>query len=119
VSVHDENVALRKLRHSQATLLYNLPVLHSKKPWIRKDQGDQIGRIFSYWMIIFFVRFLKISEVAQIYGTTFSQSIRSLFILTKKWIGLHFGRLFHKLIWSPWKRPCFFRKKAFSQIDMT
>jgi hypothetical protein len=23
-------------------------------------------------------------------------------IFTKKWIGLHFGRLFHKRIWSPW-----------------
>jgi hypothetical protein len=22
-------------------------------------------------------------------------------ILTKKWVGLHFGRFFHKLIWSP------------------
>jgi hypothetical protein len=34
-------------------------------------------------VIIFFGRFMKISEVAQIYGTTFSQCICSLFILTK------------------------------------
>jgi hypothetical protein len=23
-------------------------------------------------------------------------------LLTKKWVGLHFGQCFHKLIWSPW-----------------
>jgi hypothetical protein len=58
------------------------------------NQGDQIGRIFAYWVIIFFGRFLKISEVAQIYGTTFSQSICSLFILTKNGLGYILGDFF-------------------------
>jgi hypothetical protein len=27
--------------------------------------------------------------------------------LDKSWVGLHFGRFFNKLIWSPWKAPSF------------
>jgi hypothetical protein len=40
------------------------------------------------------------TEVAQIYSVLFSHSI-SYDFWGKKWVGLHFGRLFHKLIWSP------------------
>jgi hypothetical protein len=40
--------------------------------------------------------FLGFTKVANILG----HSLRINF--GKKWIGSHFGRLFHKLIWSPW-----------------
>jgi hypothetical protein len=44
---------------------------------------------------------LKITEVAQIYGRRFpNASAMYVFILTKVG-GQHFGRLSHKLIWSP------------------
>jgi hypothetical protein len=46
---------------------------------------------------------LKTTEEAHISGLLFSHCtsyVRKNF--DKKWIGLHFGRLFHKLIWSPW-----------------
>jgi hypothetical protein len=32
---------------------------------------------------------------------TFFLSIDYVLILAKKWVGLHFRRFFHKLIWSP------------------
>jgi hypothetical protein len=39
------------------------------------------------------------------FGGYFVQQL-SLFInLDTKWVGLHFGRIFHKLIWSPWLGP--------------
>jgi hypothetical protein len=37
-------------------------------------------------------------EVAKI----FFQCKNYVIGLTKKWVGLHFWKLFHKLIWSPW-----------------
>jgi hypothetical protein len=43
---------------------------------------------------------LKMTEVVQILGLLFPQyKLRVDF--SKKWVGIHFGRLFHKLIWSP------------------
>jgi hypothetical protein len=32
------------------------------------NQGDQIGLIFAYWTIFYFVYFLKITKVSQILG---------------------------------------------------
>jgi hypothetical protein len=33
---------------------------------------------------------------------TFFYSKICVLIYTKNWVGLHFGRLFHRVIWSPW-----------------
>jgi hypothetical protein len=38
-----------------------------------QSQGDQIGRIFAYWAIVFFGAFLKITEVAQIFVLLFTK----------------------------------------------
>jgi hypothetical protein len=41
--------------------------------WFVKIQGDQIWRLFAYWVIDFFCAvFLKITEVVQILGLFFS-----------------------------------------------
>jgi hypothetical protein len=44
---------------------------------------------------------LRIAEVVKILGLFFSCSTNYVLILTEKFVGLHFGRLFRKLIWSP------------------
>jgi hypothetical protein len=36
------------------------------------DQGDQIGRIFAHWVIVYSRQFLKSAEVAHIFGLLFS-----------------------------------------------
>jgi hypothetical protein len=36
-----------------------------------RKQGDQIGRIFAHWAIVFFKQFLKMIEVAQNFGLHF------------------------------------------------
>jgi hypothetical protein len=59
----------------------------------RKDQGDQIGRIFAYWVIVFFGQFFLITAVL---GYFFPQLRFEIF--WQKWA------IFLKLIWSPWKR---------------
>jgi hypothetical protein len=41
------------------------------------------------------------------FWATFSLSLSYASILTKKWFGLHFGRFFHQLIWSPCSRERF------------
>jgi hypothetical protein len=38
------------------------------------DKGDQIGRIFAYWVIVKFRLFLKFTEVAHIFGPLFSMA---------------------------------------------
>jgi hypothetical protein len=77
--------------------LFGLTVLFKKPAHI---QGDQIGRIFAYWAIVYFGRVLKITEVAQNLGATCFHGTSYALILTKI-VGLHFGRLFQKLVWSP------------------
>jgi hypothetical protein len=52
------------------------------------EQGDQIGRIFAS-LDRFLMNFI-------------SRTNTSLCInFDQKWVGLHFGRFFYKLIWSP------------------
>jgi hypothetical protein len=49
-------------------------------------QGDQIGRIFAQWGIVYFGQFLEnyiIFWILFFYGKSFD----------KKWVGIHFGRL--------------------------
>jgi hypothetical protein len=46
--------------------------------------------------------FLKHTYVFQIFGRLFSTGKTYILIFYKEWTGLHFGRLFRKLIWSPW-----------------
>jgi hypothetical protein len=55
--------AIFKQTH-QVTLVLFQHVLYS--------QGGQIGRFFSYWVIVYFGRFMKITEVANIFGQFFS-----------------------------------------------
>jgi hypothetical protein len=65
-------------------------------------QGDQIGPIFANWAILLFGgSFMKITEGAQIFWLRFSDGKRYELIFTTKRVGLHFCRLFYKLIWSP------------------
>jgi hypothetical protein len=67
-----------------------------------RQQGDQIGRIFAGWAIVFFGQFFsKIMKAAQSFGPFFPH-FRLYIRFGKKRLGLHFGRFFHKLIWSPW-----------------
>jgi hypothetical protein len=54
-------------------------------------QGDRIGRIFAYLVVDYY------RSTYRKLLTTFTQCI----YFVKKWVGLYFGRLFHKLIWSP------------------
>jgi hypothetical protein len=57
------------------------------------QQDYQIGRIFVYWAIVFFGQFIEIL------GYFFPQ-YQLCINFDKKMVGLHFGRLFHKLVWS-------------------
>jgi hypothetical protein len=44
---------------------------------------------------------LKITEATQIFWLQFSHGIKCNALSWQKRIGLHFGRFFSKLIWSP------------------
>jgi hypothetical protein len=61
-------------------------------------QGDQIGRIFAYWAVVFLGLFFEnyISS-PKIWATIFSGKNYAL-ILANNSVGLHFGRFFQKLI---------------------
>jgi hypothetical protein len=45
--------------------------------------------------------FMKITKVPQIAGLPFS-TVKVMYKICRKRVGLHFGLLFHKRIWSPW-----------------
>jgi hypothetical protein len=91
-------------------------------------QGDQIGRIFAYWVTVFFGggrsatpcasppprpstseshctigRLFTLGSFCENYrnSTNSSPTFFRGKIFHMKWIGLHFGRLCHKRIWSP------------------
>jgi hypothetical protein len=51
------------------------------------------------WLVI-----LKIAQIAKKILATFSRGASCVFVLAKHGLGyLHFGRFFHKLIWSHWR----------------
>jgi hypothetical protein len=68
------------------------------------NQGDQIGRIFAQWVIVFFGQFYKnyrSSPKFHIGRLFFTYTYRYyVVILTKKMVWQHFGRFFYKLLWS-------------------
>jgi hypothetical protein len=57
-------------------------------------QGDQIGRIFAYWVIVFFRQLLKITEVVKIFGFISFQGKSYVLIMTKKGLGHILGEFF-------------------------
>jgi hypothetical protein len=55
-------------------------------------------------------RFLKITKSrTNCWGFSFAR-LKLCLHFCKKWVGRHFGRFFHKLIWSAWNRSGFFCK---------
>jgi hypothetical protein len=44
----------------------------------------------------------KVQKLLAFLGHSFPQ-LRLYINFGREWIGLHFGRIFHKLIWSPWR----------------
>jgi hypothetical protein len=70
-----------------------------------KEQGDQIGRIFANWAIVYFGQLYENFRISPHFGPFFF-SVKLYIDFDQKWVGLHFGRLFLKLIWSP--RQCMY-----------
>jgi hypothetical protein len=69
--------------------------------FLEQNQGDQIGWIFAQWSIVFFGQFRENKgNSAQFWATLFHGYVYALIV--KKSVGLHFGRFFHKFVWSPW-----------------
>jgi hypothetical protein len=60
------------------------------------------GEFSPIWLLLSFGSSLKIIEVSQILGFL-ATWLRVCINFDEKSIGLHFGRFFHKLIWSPCK----------------
>jgi hypothetical protein len=53
---------------------------------------------------------LKISERAKKNSTPMAAHW-----LRQKWVGPHFGRFFHKLVWSPWRQTMLQQERAEEQ----
>jgi hypothetical protein len=62
----------------------------------------RLGEFSPYGRAFTLGRFIKITKVTQNYGLFFSWVQITYVSICKKWVGLHFGRFLHKLIWSPW-----------------
>jgi hypothetical protein len=68
------------------------------------------GRLFTFGIFLF----PKVDRIFVLLFTTYRLSIN----FGKEWVGPHFGRFFHKRIWSPWLSgaaaflPSFFSREA-------
>jgi hypothetical protein len=62
---------------------------------LNPEQGDQIGRNFAYWLIVYFGHFLRNSKVCQTFWLFFPRN-KFCINFDKKCFGLHFGRFFSK-----------------------
>jgi hypothetical protein len=69
--------------------------------FFNSEQGDQIGRIFAYWVLTQ-GSFLKNTEVVQIFGPLFPHNKLRIFWQNTGWATI--WPIFYKLIWSPWLR---------------
>jgi hypothetical protein len=91
-----EDSSLRLLEHNLIVLF----TLHFARRTIggrvtRLGEFSPIGRLFT------FCSFSEITEAARVYKLPFSTDEVKYLSLAKKCVGLHFGRFFQKLIWSP------------------
>jgi hypothetical protein len=74
---------------------------NNRKKWMAKEiRVTRLGEFLPFVRLFSLGSFWEITEVAQIYGVLFPQ-VKLCINFDKKMFGLHFGRLFHKLIWSP------------------
>jgi hypothetical protein len=73
-----------------------LPLVYVMVRVVRLGEFSPIARLFSLG------RFFKNYKSSSNSWATFAHETSYVLILTKKRVGLHFRRLFHKLIWSPW-----------------
>jgi hypothetical protein len=72
-------------------------------------QGDQIWRIFARWVIVYSGYFSLNYRSSQNVRAIFFHGKGYALILSKNAFGQHFGRFFHKLIWSPCLLQSFIR----------
>jgi hypothetical protein len=59
-----------------------------------------MGRIFAEWAIVNYGHFFKNYRSSPNLWATLFQKYKLLINFDKIWVGLYFGRFFHKLIWS-------------------
>jgi hypothetical protein len=106
----------RNSQESDIVFHANAAIAHvamtSKSSIVCRDQGDQVGRIFTLGSIVYFGQFFNYKSSSIFLGLTLFHEISHELILWKKWVGLHFGRLFRKLIRSPWSGLTIFKWKA-------
>jgi hypothetical protein len=67
---------------------------------VRFGRGTSLEEIFAFWANFFFGLFYEKYKSIPNFCATFLHG-KSYNNFYKKWVGLHFGRFFHKLIWSP------------------
>jgi hypothetical protein len=68
------------------------------------DQSGHTGFLLTGgqdWILVDFGQFFENHRISPQCGQLFNVA-KACINLDKKWIGLRFGRLFHKIIWQPW-----------------
>jgi hypothetical protein len=100
-----ESKKIRKRQNNKKGLIENVHMdVHKIFLFNVIYNSDQIVRIFDHWVVVNSRQFLISTKVDHIYGATFFHGGGYICIdFPKKWIGLHFGPVFHKLVWSPWQ----------------
>jgi hypothetical protein len=85
------------LHPAPGTCLVHVDLLHSPKSmtptnfWGRLSQGDQVGRIFAYWVIVNFVQCFENYRSSTNDLATFFHGASDVIIFTKTWLGYILG----------------------------
>jgi hypothetical protein len=105
---------------SSVTKQINISARKSQSPGLdcdAKEQGDQIGRIFAYWVIVFFGQLFEKYRSRLIFCATLSHEKSCALILAEKCVGYILGESFTNLSGHSAKEDRHFlgQKKCFNK----
>jgi hypothetical protein len=81
-------------------------IIESARTVLSLEQGDQIGRIFVYWVIVYFGQFVENYRSSPNIWTTFIHGKSCAIISTKLGWATFWATFSQKFIWSPWFGAC-------------
>jgi hypothetical protein len=60
--------------------------------------------MLAYWAIIYVGQLLKFTKDVQYFDYLYTMKVIKIYFDQRKMGYIHFGRFFHRLIWSPWAK---------------
>jgi hypothetical protein len=86
--------------------------------YVRTTRVTRLGGFFAQVVIVYFGQLLEnYRSVQHLRDTLFRDWVYVCINFDKKSVGLHLGKFFHKLIWSPWALPTLNARKVCEYVQ--